>query len=148
MKEHYTSPFDSDAEAQEVINTSDRIRAAYRRDWEKRDEWDDNMEPIDPPKGPFTIGLDGTFSFADLMALIHFHPELVKQREQPTPVSDEVRVLELAAQQLSGALNDLLEACTGKPLAVIQAPARQAYMKARACLPAGYSMTLVKKESS
>jgi hypothetical protein len=147
MKEHFESPFDSDAEAREVIDTSERMQGSHLRDWHQPEEWTEQFELIDPPQGPFIIGLDGDYSLAELLALIHFHPELVKRRAvvRPEAKSDEVRVLELATQKLTEMLNELLEDCTEGQ--IVDAPSRKLYMKARGCLPAGYSMSLTKKES-
>lgn len=156
MKEHYISPFDSDAEAREVIDTSERMRGSYLVDWYQPDEWTETYELVDPPTGPFIITLDGSYSFAELLALIHFHPKLVERCSagETVPKSDEVRVLELAVQNLSEALNELLTDCTGPvPDAfkhlfneVITPPSRKTYMKARSCLPSGYSMSLTKEK--
>lgn len=147
MKEHYISPFDSDAEAQEVIDTSRQLQHGHWRNWEAF-----------APDEKLHVTLDGNYTFAELIALIHFHPVLVKRRAAgiPEPTSDEVRVLELAVKKLSEALNELVEACDGGLMPeslqrivvdVIKAPSRKAYMKARACLPAEYSMSLTKKEN-
>lgn len=138
MKERFESPFDSDAEAREILD-SDQMIGKWLANWTEYDG-----------KFPAEIAIDGKFSLVELLAIIHFHPELARRRAAgiTEPKSDEVRVLELSVQKLSEQLNELLQASTGTPIPVIQAPTRQAYMKARACLPAGYSMTLVKKKEN
>jgi hypothetical protein len=135
MKERFDSPFESAAEAQEVIDTSRQLQSGHWINWQQFGSDEKQY-----------LTLDGNYTFAELMALIHFHPELIKRRAeaQPEAKSDEVRVLELATQKLTEMLNELLEDCTEGQL--VDAPSRKLYMKARACLPAGYSMSLTKKE--
>ena len=59
--------------------------------------------------------------------------------------SDEVVILEHAVRQLTKQLDELLQDSTdekGNP----KAPSKKVYMKARACLPAGYAMALTKQK--
>lgn len=140
MKERFESPFESDAEAQAVIDSDDMI-GKWATDWQQVGSL------------PAEIGLDGHFSVAQLMALIHFHPVLKKERDEGVVVkSDEVRVLELSVRKLTEHLNALLEVMepqkTGGQTFSQQAGAlKREIMKARACLPAGYSMSLTKEKS-
>lgn len=64
--------------------------------------------------------------------------------------SDEVRILELAIRKLTEQLNQVLEECTADPSHGepnnIKRISKGTYMKARACLPAGYSMALTNQK--
>lgn len=64
--------------------------------------------------------------------------------------SDEVRILELAVRKLTEQLNEVLEECTADPAHGepnnIKRISKGTYMRARACLPAGYSMALTKEK--
>ena len=140
MKERFESPFESDAEAQAVIDSDDMVDK-WATDWRQ-------FENL-----PAEIGLDGNFTVAQLMALIHFHPVLKKERDEGVVVkSDEVRMLELSVQKLTEHLNALLEVIDpektwGQTLDQQYTGLKREIMKARACLPAGYSMSLTKKEN-
>jgi hypothetical protein len=143
MKEHYISPFDSDDEAQEVIDTSRQLQSGHWINWQQFGS-----------DGKQYLTLDGNYTFAELTALIHFHPELAKRRaeEQPEAKSDEVRLLELAVQKLSETLNEVLEVCdpTKTDAGSVErqyVQLKRIFMRARASLPAGYSMSLTKKET-
>lgn len=59
--------------------------------------------------------------------------------------SDDVLVLEHALASLTSAFDAFLQECTNEQ-GGITAPTKQAYMQARACLPAGYSMTLTRRK--
>lgn len=159
MKQRIDSPFESDEEAFGVLEDM-MDDGGTRSFWFDANAGGDALRPDwnkghagDPEKA--TLNLDGRFTVAELLAMIHFHPVLHKERNKAGPASksDEVRILELASQKLTEQLNELLETIDpektqGKTLDQQYSLFKRAIMKARACLPAGYSMSLTKKKEN
>lgn len=136
MKLRVESPFDTDEEAQAVVESSEHMDDNSSVDWQQRAEGH-----------PYQLRLDGNFTVAELFALIHFHPVLRQERTEavPAPKSDEVRILSAGLRAMTVKMNQLIVDCMdekGEP----KAPSRKILMQSRACLPPSYSMSLTKKK--